>query len=124
MQKRTLCAFVLLLVLTSVAAWAADVTGTWTGSIPGPNGDFSLTYVFKQAGDKLTGTLSGPTDPLPIADGKVDGDKISFSVTVDMGGNAVKSSMKGTIKGEEIIISTTNDAGMDMGGDMTIKRQK
>ena len=124
MQKRTLCAFAVLLALTSVAAWAADVTGTWNGSISGPNGDLNLTYVFKQDGDKLTGTLSGPTDPLPIAEGKVDGDKISFSVTVDMGGNAVKFSMKGTVKGEEITITTTNDAGIDMGGDMTIKRQK
>lgn len=124
MQKRTVCAFALFLALTSVAAWAADVTGTWNGSISGPNGDFNLTYVFKQDGAKLTGTLSGPTDPLPIVNGKVDGDKISFSVTVNMGGNAVKFSMKGTIKGEEIVITTTNDAGMDMGGDMTIKRQK
>ncbi|HTT63132.1 MAG TPA: hypothetical protein VMG35_14860 [Bryobacteraceae bacterium] len=124
MQKRTLLGLALLLVFTAAAAWAADVTGTWTGTISGPNGDFSLTYTFKQDGDKLTGTVTGPTDPIPIADGKVDGDKISFSVSVDMGGNTVKFTSKGTIKGDEITLTTTNDGGMDMGGEMTLKRQK
>jgi hypothetical protein len=124
MQKRTLCALAVLLALTAVAAWAADVTGTWIGTISGPDGDFSLTYTFKQDGDKLTGTVSGPTDPLPIIEGKVDGDKISFAVNVDMGGNVVKFSSKGSIKGDQIVVTTTNDAGMDMGGEMTLKKQK
>jgi hypothetical protein len=54
----------------------------------------------------------------------VEGDKISFWVQVDMGGNVVKFTSAGTIKGDEITITTTNDAGMDLGGAMTLKRQK
>lgn len=124
MQRRTLLTCAILLVLTGTAAWAADVTGVWTGNISGPNGDFALTYTFKQDGQKLTGSVTGPTDPIDIQEGKVEGDKISFSLQVDMGGSVVKFTSKGTIKGDEIVLTTTNDAGMDLAGEMTIKKQK
>ena len=125
MQRRQFATLTVLFGLLAVAAWAADITGTWVGSISGGGGDFTLTYSFKQDGDKLSGTVQGPQgDPLPLTDCKIDGDKISFAVKVDMGGNAATFSSKGVIKGDEIVLTTTNDAGMDMGGDMTIKRQK
>jgi len=124
MQIRTLLTCAILLVLTGIAAWAADVTGVWTGTASGGDGDYALTYTFKQDGQKLTGTVTGPTDPIQIQDGKVDGDKISFWLQVDMGGNVVKFTSTGTIKGDEISLTTTNDAGMDLGGAMTLKKQK
>jgi hypothetical protein len=125
MQRRQFALLTVLFGLLSVAAWASDLTGTWVGSISGGGGDFTLTYSFKQDGDKLSGTVQGPQgDPLPLTDCKLDGDKISFAVKVEMGGNAATFSSKGVIKGDEIVLTTTNDAGMDMGGDMTIKRQK
>jgi autotransporter translocation and assembly factor TamB len=124
MQRRNFALLTVIIVLAAVAAWAADITGTWNGSISGPNGDFSLTYTFKQDGDKLSGTVTGPQgDPLPLVDCKIDGDKISFAVKVDMGGNPATFSSKGTVKGDEITLTTTNDAGMDMGGEMKLKRQ-
>jgi hypothetical protein len=125
MQRRQFAYLTVLFGLLSVAAWASDISGNWVGSISGGGSDFTLTYSFKQDGDKLSGTVQGPQgDPLPLTDCKIDGDKISFAVKVDMGGNAATFSSKGVIKGDEIVLTTTNDAGMDMGGDMTIKRQK
>jgi opacity protein-like surface antigen len=124
MQRRTLLTCAILLVLTGIAAWAADVTGVWTGTISGGDGEYALTYTFKQDGQKLTGIVTGPTDPIPIQEGKVEGDKISFWLQADMGGNVVKFTTTGTIKGDEITLTTTNDAGMDLGGAMTLKRQK
>ena len=125
MQRRQFAILAFLSALLAVAAWAGDITGTWTGSISGGGGDFSLTYSFKQDGDKFTGTVQGPQgDPLPLIDCKLDGDKISFAVKVDMGGNAATFTSKGTVKGDEIALTTTNDAGMDFGGQMTLKRQK
>ena len=125
MQRRQFAILTVLFGLLSVAAWASDITGTWVGSISGGGGDFTLTYSFKQDGDKLSGTVQGPQgDPLPLTDCKIDGDKISFAVKVDMGGNAATFSSKGVIKGDEIVLTTTNDAGMDFGGEMTLKRQK
>ena len=111
--------------MLSVAAWAADITGTWTGSASGGGGDFSLTYNFKQDGDKFSGTVTGPQgDPMPLIDCKLSGDMISFAVKVDMGGNTATFSSKGTIKGDQITLKTTNDAGMDFGGEMTLNRKK
>jgi hypothetical protein len=115
----------ILFLLLATAAWAADVTGTWKGDVSSPDGNtFSLTYTFKQDGTKLTGTVLGPQgDPLPLDNGKVEGDKISFSVKVDMNGGMVFSS-EGTIKGDEITLKTKAE-GSDMDfPPITVKRQK
>ena len=115
----------ILLLLFAAAAWAADVTGTWKGEMTSPDGNtFSLTYTFKQDGTKLTGTVLGPQgDALPLDNGKVEGDKISFSVKVDFNGGTVFSS-EGTINGDEITLKTKTEGGdMDF-PPLTIKRQK
>jgi hypothetical protein len=124
MQRRNFALLAMLFALAGVAAWAADITGTWTGSMANGNGDFSLTYTFKQDAGMLSGTVTGPQgDPLPLINCKIDGDQISFAVKVDMGGNAATFSSKGTVKGDEITLTTTNDAGMDFGGEMKLKKQ-
>lgn len=113
-----------LVALVSVAAWAADVTGKWTGQMAGPNGDgFSLTFNFKQDGTKLTGTVQGPQgDPIEITDGKVEGDKLSFVVTIEA--NNMKIMHDGTINGDEIKLNSKTDSGDFPGGTMTLKREK
>lgn len=86
---------------------------------------FPLTYAFKQDGEKLTGTVTGPQgDPLTLNDGKIAGDKVSFSVNVDMGGTPAKFSTEGVIKGEEIVITTKTEGGGPDFPPMTLKRVK
>jgi len=115
----------LLAAVFAVAAWAGDVSGTWTGQISGPDGNsFALTYSFKQDGEKLTGTVAGPQgDPIALEDGKVQGDKISFAVTVQFNGGT-KFMSEGTVKGDEITLNTKNQTGEALGGPMTLKKQK
>ena len=123
MQRRIFLACAVLMTAMAGAALAADITGNWTGS----SDQFSLTFVFKQDGEKLTGAVTGPQgDPLPIIDGKVQGDKVSFTVKIDMGGNSMKITHEGVIKGDEITLSTKVEGGGDFGGGgpMTLKRQK
>ena len=97
----------LILQVLAGAALAADITGVWSGTTSMGDNQFTLTYNFKQDGAKLTGTVVGPQgDPLPLVDGKVDGDKVSFTVSVDMNGNVAKFISSGTIKGDEIAIAT------------------
>lgn len=64
----------------------AALDGTWAGSIPGPQGEFPVSFTFKADGTKLTGSTMGPdgTD-VQIKDGKIDGNTISFTVTFDLG---------------------------------------
>lgn len=63
-----------LLVALALAASAADVSGTWKGTIETPGGSFENTFVLKAEGAKLTGTLQGgPGGEMKIDEGKVGG---------------------------------------------------
>jgi hypothetical protein len=106
----------------TATAFAADVTGTWTGDMVTPDGSsFHILFTFKQDGAKLTGTVLGPDgDSMPIADGKVDGDKLSF--TVSFNGMTIKH--EGVISGDEIKLTTKTDQGEFPGGEMKLTRAK
>ncbi len=85
---------------------AADISGKWKGQLTTPNGDaIAIDYDFKQDGDKLTGTVTGPQgEPTEIAEGKVDGDKISFVLNVPMNGGT-KITHTGTITADSITLA-------------------
>jgi len=100
---------------------AADISGTWTGMMSFGDNQIPLTYVFKQDGAKLTGTVASPNGDLPLQEGKVDGDKLSFFVMVDMGGNPTRFVGAGTLKGEEIALETKSS---DFTTTMTLKKAK
>ena len=125
----SLClAAVLSFALTPLHALAAtDVTGTWTGSIQmdggggGGGGDMALTFTFKQSGAVLTGSVNGGQgDPLTISNGKIDGDKISFSVEF----NGTTITHEGTITGDEIKLSSKSSDGNFPAMALTLKRAK
>src|SRR6476659_8700195 len=52
-------ASVLLVLVVCVTAYAADIDGTWTGTVQTPMGDFPVTFTFKADGAKLTGSTMG-----------------------------------------------------------------
>ena len=107
MQNRNLTACAILLTLLAGVVLAADITGNWTGSFTMGDNQLTLTYMFKQDGEKLTGSVTGPQgNPLPLDDGKVQGDKVSFSVTAETPNGAFKILNEGTIKGDEITLKT------------------
>ncbi len=117
------------LTVLAGAALAADITGKWTAQMAGRDGGegFTLTYTFKQDGAKLTGTVQGPMgDPMEIKDGKVEGDKLSFTMSFEGPNGAMKINNEGTIAGDEIKLTSKFEGG-DFGGDrppMTLKRAK
>ena len=90
------------------ALLAADVSGKWTSTMQGRDGkSMETTFTFKVDGDKLTGTRSGRGGDRGIADGKINGDEISFSVTTERNGNTMKQNYKGTVSGDEIKFKQT-----------------
>lgn len=95
-----------LLILTALftlAAAAADVSGTWKATAEGPNGTMERTFVFKVDGAKLSGeTTSNVVGKSAIDDGKVDGDNVLFNITVKFQDNEMKVSYKGKITGTNI----------------------
>src|SRR5271165_2614565 len=97
-----------LLTIVSLAGWlaltalAADVTGKWTAQVPGRGGQTrEATFNLKAEGHTLTGTISGPRGEMEISDGKIDGDQISFSQTLEFNGNSMKFVYKGTVSGDQ-----------------------
>lgn len=92
-----------LMAAFALTASAADVSGTWKGTAETPNGTVERTFVFKVDGHKLTGeTTSSMFGKSTIEDGKVDGDNISFTLTVNVQGNEGKVNYKGKVEGGTI----------------------
>src|SRR5436190_19905195 len=96
-----ICAIGIAVLLFSLPAFAADVDGTWSGSINTPNGAFQQSFTFKADGAKLSGTLSIMGMETPISDGKIDGNNISFVVNLDFGGMPFTLSYKGVVSPAE-----------------------
>jgi hypothetical protein len=117
-----LCAALLMVFGARSIFAATDMTGTWTGAMQTPDGsNFSLTFVFKQDGPKLTGTVAGPEgDPLAIDNGKVDGDNFTFTVAF----NGATITHTGTVTGDEIKMTSKSDSGDFPAMQMTLKRSK
>ena len=98
---------ILLSMVLALVASAADVSGTWSGSlkVTGPDGqtqDDTIHLTLKQDGGKLTGT-AGPTagEQLPIEKGAVEGDKVTMEVPVPNGAFKFDVAIEGDhLKGE------------------------
>ena len=106
----------------ALVAWAADVTGKWTAQVPGRNGNMrDVTFDLKSSGQSLTGSMSARNGDVPISDGKIDGDSISFTVTLEFGGNTVKQMYAGKVAGSEIHFKREGGQGQPI--EFTAKRQ-
>jgi len=112
-----------LIGLLTLTALAADISGKWTAQVPGRGGQTrEQTFNLKADGNTLTGTVSGRGGDMPIADGKIDGDTISFTQTMEFNGNTMKLVYKGTVSGDEIKFSRTRDGGEGQAQEFTAKR--
>jgi hypothetical protein len=106
--------------LAFMAMAAEDAAGTWKATLDTPNGPAENTFVLKVDGSTVTGTISSAMmGEQKISAGKIDGDKISFSITSDFGVIAYA----GTIKGDDMKLTlTVGDGQFTL--DLTAKRQK
>jgi len=123
MKHVLLSLFVMLAVTFAAApAHAADVDGKWAGSVETPMGAFPVAFTFKADGATLTGSQTGIDGAeMPIKNGKIDGDKISFVVTLDFGGMMFELNYTGVVKPDELAL-TIDVMGMPMS--LTVKRAK
>jgi hypothetical protein len=92
-----------LMAVFAFTASAADISGNWKGTAETPNGTIERTFAFKVDGHKLTGeTNSERFGKSAIEDGKVDGDDVSFTLTVNVQGTEGKVNYKGKVDGDTI----------------------
>ena len=110
------------LVVSAVSMLAADLTGKWTATMAGRNGQSrEVVYNLKADGAKLTGTQVTPMGELQLDKGKVDGDTISWEQTMNMRGESRTMTFTGTVAGDEIKV--VRKAG-DMTSEFVMKRAK
>ena len=113
-------ALLILVLLWAAPVMAADVDGKWSGNVSTPNGDITIGFEFKADGTALTGSMTGPDGgQIPIKNGKIDGNKISFVVTVDFGGMMFDLNYAGVVAAPEIKM-TADFAGMPF--EFTVKK--
>ena len=125
MFKRILFLVAAVLTITIVSR-AADVTGKWTAQVAGRNGGTQeMTFQLKADGNTLTGTVAGggggggrrggggggaaAAGPRQISDGKIDGDKVSFTVKVEFNGQTRTQTYTGTVEGDTLKLKRTSE---------------
>jgi hypothetical protein len=114
-MKFKVLAVVVVLGMISAAAYAADITGKWVMEMPGMGGGdpMKINYTFKVDGANLTGSTTGMQgEEIPISEGKINGNDISFVVKMDMMGTEMKMKYKGTVAGDEITLKMEMEGGM------------
>ena len=115
----------LILCAASVIALAADIDGKWTSEMKMGERTIKNTYNLKADGSTLTGTIetsfgeqSRSTD---IKNGKVDGNKFSFSA-VQRGKQGERTVVyEGTVEGDELK-GTMKPEGQDEGRPFMAKK--
>src|SRR5687767_7947847 len=100
-RRLLIAALVLAGAATSFAqktpdAAAINLTGKWQMQLEMSVGTSTPVLVFKQDGEKLTGTYTGRYGEYPLV-GKVDGRKLEFVVTINAEGTETRMSFTGEL---------------------------
>lgn len=89
-----------------LSALAADVTGTWKAEFDTQIGVQKYTFELKQVGNTVTckanSEVGDQKNESKLAEGKVDGDTVSFVEMLNFQGNDLRITYKGKASGNEI----------------------
>lgn len=117
---KTLVSLSLMICLLCGIAFAAAIDGKWYSERKMDRGgqEFVIkqTFEFKSEGAKLTGTLTmafGDMEPrsIPISDGKIDGNKFSFTTVMQTPNGEFKTVYNGTVEGDTIKGEAAREGG-------------
>lgn len=121
-MKKFLFAWAALLGFFVFSAAAADVTGKYTAEVAGRGGNtMTQTFNLQGSGDTLTGTVVMPRGEVPISDGKISGDTISFTTVVKFRDEERKITYTGTVAGDTIKFSRQRE-GADQKQEFVAKK--
>lgn len=102
---------------------AVNITGTWDLQFDMEGmGAMTIAATYKQVGEKLTGTHSGPDGSTSPLEGTVVGSAVKYTVTFDMGGQPGKAEHTATVEGDTM--KGTFDIGGMMSGPFTAKKRQ
>ena len=106
-------------------AQTINVSGTWKADIETPVGKFKYIYFIQQEGDKLTGKIISESDngknEVNLADGKVNGDAVSFVEMLKFQDNEIKITYSGKIA--DNVMNLTRQVGEFATEQVSLKRE-
>ena len=110
-MSKTLGAAIAVIIL-ALPTMAADINGTWKATAEGPNGPIERTFTFKVDGGNVTGeTVSQFMGKSEIKDGKIEGEKVSFSIKGNFQGNEVTIKYEGKATVSSFKLKSTFQGG-------------
>jgi hypothetical protein len=120
-----------LLPATAADAPKVDPSGKWTWTMPGRDGGpgRTTTLTLKVEGEKVTGKVASPgregaVTETDIADGKLAGDTVSFTVTREWNGNKFVTKYHGKVSADAIKGKSESERnGETMSRDWEAKRE-
>ena len=104
-------------LVLSLAAYAANITGTWNATVDLGGQGGSPTFVLKQDGEKLTGKYSGALGDSDLT-GTVKGNKVTWDFDVQ----GSKIHYEGTVNADGTQMEGTCDYGGQANGTFTAKK--
>jgi hypothetical protein len=101
-----LLSFIAVMAIVAFSLVAADLAGTWQGSMETQVGSTDVKITF-EPGAAVAGRVKIGEYDAAIENGKADGNRISFEINIDPG----KVTYEGTIAGDEMKLNVTGTQG-------------
>jgi imidazolonepropionase-like amidohydrolase len=98
----------------------AAAAGVWAMTVTSPQGTQSATLTLTQDGETLDGTMASQMGTLAITDGRVIGNQVSWSISMQINSQATTIAFEGTIDGTRM----TGRANMGTMGSLTFTAEK
>lgn len=89
---------------------APSIVGKWNVNVSTPNGDRASVLDLKLDGKKVTGTLASDMGETPVAGEFAEG-KLTFSITIDAGGQQLALTFVGAPKPDGTMAGTIDFQG-------------
>jgi hypothetical protein len=99
----------------------ARVAGTWDLTVTTQQGENRATMTVTQSGAALDGTMNTEMGTVQVTDGRVTGQRVTFSVTLPISGQTTTVVFRGTVEGNRI--RGTADLGAMGSASFTGERQ-
>lgn len=81
---------------------AAQLAGTWALNLVSPQGPMDITMTLNQSGNSFSGSMTSMMGTTDISEGQITGRTVSWSMTIQMGGQAITLNYRGEVDGNRM----------------------
>lgn len=104
----SITSILILLAACAGGGTANPIVGTWNTIASTPLGDQEATWTIAADG---TGVMSGDAGDQPVSGIMMDGNNVSFEVSIDAGGQTLNLSFSGVVEGDSLSGEFESDFG-------------